>query len=161
MTSLLEHLGKDTLPEPILKVFAQWCVLKQARPALASVLQKANMSDIATSIEKTDDTVKLAELSKRANEIAKEARNKTGPLTLSAAEAAAFEFNNLANEVNQAEMDAEAVSFFSARVCGWAGWAEADNFADIGAKSEAEANAKNAQEKHLEQLWTQHGSHKP
>lgn len=157
MANLLEHLGKDTLPVQMIKEFTTWCVLKQARPALAMVLHKANMVEIATSIEQSDDIPTLATLGTKANKIAKDNRGKTAPLVLSAAEAAAFEFTNMLNALNEENLDPEAVSFFSARVCGWAGWAEKD-FGVVSVKAEAEQTAKDAQETHLSQLWRKYAT---
>lgn len=157
MANLLEHLGKDTLPLQMVKEFTRWCVLKQARPALAIVLHKASMTEIATAIEGSDEISALATLSAQANQIAKESRGKTGPLALSAAEATTFEFANMINALSEESLDPEGVSFFSARVCGWAGWAEND-FSTVSIKSEAEQTAKNDQEAHLSDLWRKYAT---
>ncbi len=157
MNNLLEHLGKDTLPAQMIKDFIQWCVWQQARPALVMVLNKSGITDVAQAIEKTDDLPELTTLNATANKTAKERRGNTGPLALSAAEAATFEFTNMMNAINETDTDPEAVSFFSMRVCGWAAWAEKD-FANASIKTEAEASAKEAQEACLDQLWLKYAT---
>lgn len=152
MSDLLEHLGKDTLPKPLVDEFVRWCVYEQARPALLDVLEKADIKDIAASIRQAHSLVDLARLGEQASAHAKSLRGRTGPLGLSAAEAAAFEFTNLTRAASEDFFDAEGVAFFSSRVCGWAGWASTD-FSDPGRKAKAEGTARQQQNSELERLW--------
>ena len=156
MTSLLEHLGKDTLPKPVLDAFVDWCIWQQARPALLQVLEKTKLVGPADDVRAASDLPALATSSERARNEAHEARKTTGPLGMSAAEAAAFEVTNLVTAASEEEWDPESVSFFAARVCGWAGWAQTD-FKDPEQKSKAEITARNEQDAQLQTLWKKHG----
>jgi hypothetical protein len=152
MDNLLEHLGKETLPRPLLVAFVQWCVLEQARPALAKVLRQTQMGAMADSVAAADGFDELAHLSEQARRESQAMRGKSGPLAISAAEAAAFEFMNLMEAASDTELDAEGVAFFSARVSGWAGWAEF-GFTDTAQKANAEHAAAQEQEACLRALW--------
>ena len=156
MGSLLEHLGKDTLPQALLDAFVRWCVWEQARPALALVLEKAQLATLAEEVREAEDLVTLSGVSERAGQSAHEARKATGPLGMSAAEAAAFEMANLVRAADADDGDPESVAFFAARVCGWAGWAETD-FTDPAQKMLAEQEARDLQENQLHTLWQQSG----
>lgn len=157
MVNLLEHLGKDTLPKPMLEAFVHWCVWEQARPALVEVLGKAGLDNLVADLKATSTIDSLEEVSRRAGNFAHEARKATGPLGMSAAEAAAFEMLNLAQAAADADWDPESVAFFSARVCGWAGWAQTD-FRDPTKKISAEQSAREEQETRLQSLWQKHGT---
>lgn len=152
MTELLDHLGRDTLPEPLVAEFVRWCVWDQARSALLLILEKATLTEIADEIRRAPDLTALVQLGQRANQQAKEVRGKTGPLGYSAAEAAAFEFTNMTNAASDDNWDAEGVAFFASRVCGWAGWAATD-FMDPMQKTTAEEHARREQASYLETLW--------
>jgi hypothetical protein len=157
MNSLLDHLGKDTLPEALLQEFVNWCVWEQASPALVIVLENVQLQELAQSIRETRSLVELESLSAHAVSRIQELRKRTGPLGLSAAEAAAFEINNLAKAAAESHQDAESIAFFAARVCGWAGWAETE-FIDPMRKAEAESEARDLQEERLQALWVEFGS---
>ncbi len=152
MAELLEHLGKDTLPRQLVKEFVNWCVFEQGYPALLLVLDKTMMTEVASKLRETTDLDTLYKLGQEANLLAKEARERTGPLGLSAAEAAANEFTKMIEATSEPNWDAEGVAFFASRVYGWAGWAETD-FADPMQKAIAERQARKAQEACLEELW--------
>ena len=154
MAELLEHLGKDTLPRQLVNEFVSWCVFEQGHPALLLVLDKTMMTEVASKLRDTTDLATLYELGQQANQLAKQARERTGPLGLSAAEAAANEFTKMIDATSETNWDAEGVAFFASRVCGWAGWAETD-FADPMQKAVAEKQAREAQEARLEELWRQ------
>jgi hypothetical protein len=157
MDSLLEHLDKDTLPRAMLKAFVDWCIVEQARSALVVVLTKTDLQDMAHEFEQTRDISALESLSTAAVDAIKQMRGRTGPLGLSAAEAAAFEFVNLLKASSEPDWDPEGAAFFSARVCGWAGWAASD-FSQPVQKAEAEQNARRDQEVHLQVLWQKYNS---
>lgn len=158
MSGFLDHLGRDTLPEPMVTAFVSWCVLEQARPALAAVFAKATMSEISRQLEGATGFERLHQISNKAQQVAKDKRSGTAPMAISAAEAAAFEFNNMMQAATDAEgVDAEAVAFFAARVQGWATWADND-FANPQSKVAAEEDARDIQEHRLQSLWKQHGS---
>lgn len=156
MTELLEHLGKDTLPRPLLDEFIQWCVWEQAKPALITVMQKADMDELVQAVTKATDFSALKEFAEIANEYAKQyAKQMKGTpnlMALSAAEAAAFEFTKVISAVEEDQTDAEIVAFFAARVSGWAGWATSD-FTDPTKKQASETDSREKQEATLHQLW--------
>lgn len=152
MNSLMEYLGKDTLPHKIESAFVDWCVWQQARPALMLVLKKANLEHIAEKVGAIRDLGTLASLSTRASKEAKESTKKTGVLALSAAEAVAYEVANLTNAASETHWDPESVAFFAARLVGWAGWAETD-FSEPSRKTLAETSARQDQEDQLQILW--------
>ncbi len=154
MGDLLEHLGKDTLPKSLLGTFVQWCVWEQARPALVMVLEKTQLVDCARDVSTANNLEMLTTASERAAKHAQEARKTTGPLGLSAAEAAAFETVKLLHSASGDDWDPESVAFFAARVCGWAGWAET-GFSNPAQKASAETAARSTQEKQLSELWRQ------
>jgi len=152
MANLLEHLDKDTLPAPMVKAFVEWCIWDQARMALVLVLGKTGLQQVADEFERARDLPALEELSARANDAIKAARGRTGPLGISAAEAAVFEFANLLKATGEPDWDPGGAAFFSARVCGWAGWAATD-FSQPLQKTEAEHTARRDQEARLQELW--------
>lgn len=159
MSDLLDHLGRDTLPDPLLYDFIRWCVDSQARPALAAVLKQAGFMQQAADVYAARNLQALAALCIRAGRDIKQARSNplqagltASPLALSAAEAAVFEFTNLIRAAAEKDFDAESLAFFSARLCGWAGWAKT-GFSDPTRKATAEAEARRHQEDHLRDLW--------
>lgn len=156
MTELLDHLGRGTLPEEVIKEFVHWCVMEQGRPGFIKVLNTIGFDDLAEHAGKTDDYPALLELSVNAHQDVKEfgAKNKTGPLGLSAVEAATYEFGNLMRATQEDPVDVEAVAFFGARVAGWAGWAET-HFTEPQRKASAEADARQVQEQMLQTLFNQ------
>ena len=152
MSTLLEHLGRDSLPAEMVDDFIRWCVFQQARPALVLILDKASLTKHAARVENASSYGDLVTVADAARETAHEARQKTGPLGLSASEAAAFLTTRLAKAATEAEWDPEGVAFFCAQVCGWAGFAET-GFTDASTKPRAEAAARKAQEEKLTALW--------
>ncbi len=157
MTQLLDHLGKDTLPTEMVHAFVKWCIEEQARDALAITLERTGFAEIAAKIRATSNITALEKLSARARQESKQQQDKTRMMALSTAEAAAFEFNNMLHAANPDDLDAEAVSFFAARVSGWGGWAS-QKFVDVTAKKQAEKDAFDAQEAHLTTLWQMYAS---
>ena len=112
MASILEHLGKDTLPKSVLDAFVHWCVWEQGHPALVLVLEKTQLIGPAAEVRAAKDLPSLATTSERARDHAHEARKTTGPLGMSAAEAAAFEMMNLTRVAGEEDWDPESVAFF-------------------------------------------------
>lgn len=157
MSALLEYLGKDSLPHDLEAEFVEWCVWQQARPALALILQKANLNRYAAEVKNVASLKSLSEVSRRAATEAHKLRGTTGPLALSSAEAAAFEVNHLARAATEHDWDPEGVAFFSARVCGWAGWAQTD-YQQPARKVLAEDSARQQQGLHLHELWRKFGA---
>jgi hypothetical protein len=151
LEDLLDHLGRDTLPRRVVNTFIHWCIWAQARPAMAIVLERAGLTDIAVRMRDAGDLAVLTRLGHETNQHIRMLRGQTAPLLLSAAEAAAFEFNNLTNAASEEYWDAEGVAFFAARVCGWASWADTD-FTDPTRKAAAERIARKAQVAELERL---------
>lgn len=156
---LLEHLGKDTLPRPLLDQFVNWCAWEQARPSLVVVLKNTGLDSLITDIEGADDLAGLAAITEKAGNTVKEARQKTGPLGLSTAEASAFLVSKLASAAEEPGFDPEAVAFFAAQVCGWSAFAET-GFKNPAHKATAEKKARNDQENRLRALWQQFGKPK-
>lgn len=156
MSSLLDHLGKDTLPPEMIDEFIHWCVFEQARPALINILEQTGLHDRAGEVQLATTYVTLASTARGAGEAAHIARQSTGPLGLSAAEAAAFLTDRLAKAATEAEWDPEGVAFFSSQVVGWSGLAQT-NFLNPASKAEAEKAARQAQEEKLIALWKIYG----
>jgi hypothetical protein len=155
MTDLLNQLAGDAVPGEVVNQFVGWCVWEQARPALTLVLAKVGLDEMVEAINTVDDLRALAYLSHEANAYIKDLRGSTGPLLLSAAEAATFEFSSMTAAAGEEDWDVEGVAFFAARVCGWAGWAAID-FADPAQKAAAEDHARQQQAQVLERLWREH-----
>jgi len=155
MNDLLNQLAGDAAPAEVVQQFVGWCVWQQARPALALVLAKVGLDDMVQAINTVDDLGSLAYLSHEANTYIKDLRGSTGPLLLSAAEAATFEFSSMVAAAREDGADVEGVAFFAARVFGWAGWAAVD-FADPAQKAVAEAQARKQQTSVLDRLWREH-----
>jgi|FLYN01.1.fsa_nt_gi hypothetical protein len=158
--SVLDYLGKDALPYAMESEFVNWCVWEQARPALVSVLEKTVLSPLASEFQAVSDLATLVSLGQRAVEEVTQAHSDTGPLGLSAAKGAVFEFNNMLAAIPEPDFDPETVAFFAARVCGWAGWAAAD-FSQAERKAQAEEAARERQAAQLRQLWQKYGAKKP
>lgn len=154
--SVLDYLGKDALPYALETAFVDWCVWEQARPALVKVLEKTVLSPLASEFQAAGDLETLMALGQRAVEEVTRAHGDTGPLGLSAAKGALFEFNNLLAAIPEPDFDPEAVAFFAARVCGWAGWTSAD-FSQPDSKARAEQEAQRQQAARLQALWDEHG----
>lgn len=152
MSDLLSHLGKDTLPDKLIREFVDWCVWEQARPALVVILQHTGLEEDASKIESVADYESLSIACITAAENAHTARQRTGPLGLSTAEASAFLAQRLAKSVQEEPVDAEDVAFFTIQVCGWRGFAES-KFSDHSRKADAEAQARQEQEAQLQNLW--------
>jgi len=154
--SVLDYLGKDALPYALETAFVDWCVWELARPALATVLEKAALGSLASEFRAAGDLATLVALGQRANEDITRAHGDTGPLGLSAAKGAVFEFNNLLAAIPEPDFDPEGVAFFSARVCGWA----AADFSQAERKTQAEQEAREQQAARLSELWQEHGDQK-
>jgi hypothetical protein len=157
MTELLQHLGKDTFPEAMIREFISWCIWDQAVPALLNILEKVGLHDDAAAIRAVDDVHGLMLTSDRAGRNAHEARGSTGPLGLSTAEAAAFLTRKLAEASIHDEMDAEAIAFYAMQVCGWNGYA-VSNYSDQQVKQHAEEAARKQQNEQLQLLWKRYSA---
>lgn len=157
MSSLLEHLGRDTLPGPMVEAFVAWCIWEQARPALSRVLSATGQALSAEEVAAAHDLPALIDASKRSGERAHAARNEPNPVGLATAEAASFLVHKIARTATTAEWDPEGVAFFSAQVVGWAVFAEV-GLAEPTRKSEAESQAIAAQEAYLRELWHKLGN---
>jgi hypothetical protein len=154
---ILDYLGRDKLPQTLLHDFVGWCVWEQAYPALLHILERTGLTQQAQTLRAVDhDYSALAHTATAIGEHANEVRRQTGPLGLSTAEAAAFLVQKLALSAGAAGFDPEGVAFFTAQVCGWSGFADA-NFADPRGKQKAEEDARQAQRQQLASLWRSHG----
>ncbi|MFW5748783.1 MAG: hypothetical protein ACOCYT_04135 [Chloroflexota bacterium] len=155
MGEMLSRLGNDTLPQVVVEMFTHWCIWGQARPALVTVLHRANLNNLAETVMNSHEARAIIQIGSEANTEIKALRVQADPLGMSAAEAATFEFTRMAGAVGNNTIDAETVAFFAARVCGWAGWAATD-FTDPNAKRTSEARARDEQEQQLQQLVNEH-----
>lgn len=152
MTTLLEHLGRDTLPPAVIDAFVQWCVWQQARPALLTVLNKTSLIEGAQQVETASTYAELQRVTALIGADVHAMRTRTGPLGLSAAEAASFLVSKMAAAATENDWDPEGVAFFAAQMQGWAAFAET-NFADPIKKSAAEQQARQQQEAMLNDLY--------
>lgn len=156
MSDLLSHLGKDTLPDALIRDFVKWCVWELACPSLVVVLQLTGLKEDAALIDSIDDYEALSAACEAAGRHANAARQSTGPFGLSTTEAAAFLTQRLVKSAAEENIDAEEVAFFTIQVCGWRGFAES-TFADYTRKSDAEDTARQEQEEKLAALWKAYG----
>jgi len=154
MSTLLEQLGNDTLPATIEREFVDWCLWQQAYPALQQVLEKTLLTELVEMLSNADKYFTLVALTDIIVQEAQAARKRTGLLGLSAAQAAAIEFQKLLAAASEEAWDPQEVAFFSVRVCGWAGWANSE-FSDTENKDAAERAARSHQEAHLKSLFSQ------
>lgn len=160
MGDLLRQLGRESLPKTVVDEFVQWCVWQQARQSLVLVLEEAKLGDIAAGIQSSQDLPTVTQLGQQAKKHIEALDHSQNQLILSAAEGAVFEFVNLTRSADAATFDAESVSFFAARVCGWAGWA-ITGFNSAGEKSDSEEAALQAQEAQLEIFLKAYQSKQP
>jgi len=151
MSELLLHLSKDTLPLNMVKEFVNWCVWQQAKPALVVILEHTGLEETAAAIVATTDLANLAVISQDSGKSVHNQRPNTGPLGLSTAEATLFLVSRMATAASESDWDPEGVAFFSAQVCGWAGFAQA-SFSDATRKVGAEQAARQQQEEQLAKL---------
>ena len=154
MSGLLDQLDSTALPDALVRAFVKWCVWEQARPALAVVLLKNDLSSIADQLNALCDWESLLAWSAETIETINRIQHRPGYLGLSAAKGATFEYQSLVKAAGQDDWDPEGAAFFSARVCGWAGWAVGD-FRQPTQKIEAERLAREEQEARLRALWQQ------
>lgn len=155
MNEILEHLGKDTLPDKLLQDFVAWCVWEQARPALVNIFNEAGLKPYAAELKQIQDYGTLALICGQAGQRAHESR-KANPVGVSAAEAAAFLANKMARAAEE-DFDPEAVAFFSTQVCGWQGYAHS-KFKDAQQKQASEKAARQGQAAYLYTLWEQYSA---
>lgn len=155
MSDLLGQLGGDTLPPEMVEAFLNWCVWEQARPALVTILERTGLTEHAGNLRQVTTYAALAQASEKAGRDVQEARKRTGPLGLSAAEAASFLTHRIARAATEAEWDPEGVAFYAAQVAGWAGFAES-GFTMPSQKTATENQAREHQEARLAELWKIH-----
>jgi hypothetical protein len=152
MTTLLEHLGRDTLPPAVIDAFVQWCVWQQAHPALLTVLRQTNLTEAAEQVEAAKTYAELQRVTALIGADVHAMRTRTGPLGLSAAEASSFLVSKMAAAATESDWDPEGVAFFAAQMQGWAAWAET-NFVDAARKPAGEQRARQQQEAMLSELY--------
>ena len=155
MSDYLEQLNEESMPQIVREIFVHWCVWEQARPALINVLDAVDLNALSREIAATSNVNDVLQVGEATNAAIKEMRLRTGPLSLSAAEAATYEFAQMAQAADERNLDPEAVAFFAARVCGWAGWANS-GFSDPNQKVTAEEKARDEQNQRLDELLNQY-----
>ncbi len=147
--SMLDHLDNKVLPRRLRERFMAWCVMEQARPALADLLAGTNLAGAGAALHDADDLLTLKQLAAaikvRADELAGHGKMGT------AAVAALFEFSNLVQAAAESDPDASAGAFFSARVCGWQALVHEDRH-HPARKRDAEFRARLDQEHVLRRL---------
>ena len=152
MTTLLEHLGRDTLPPAVIDAFVRWCVWQQAKPALMTVLKETGLHEAVHQIDEADTYAELQQITATIGADVHAMRTRTGPLGLSAAEAASFLVSRMAAAATEADWGPEGVAFFAAQMHGWAAFA-ATGFSDVVRKPAAEQQARQQQEAMLSELY--------
>ena len=155
MTTLLEHLGQDTLPPAVIDAFMRWCVWQQARPALITVLKQTGLDEAVQQVQQVEAATTYAELQQVTSTIGADVhamRTRTGPLGLSAAEATCFLVSRIAAAATEAHWDPEGVAFYASQMRGWAAFAET-NFSDPVRKPAGEQQARQQQEATLAELY--------
>ncbi len=157
MYSLLDYLSKGTLPQPLIAAFANWCIWEQGRPALIVVLSQAGLTEVARPLELARTPHMLEKASQQALEAAHQARQQHGPHAFYAAEAACFLMNRLLASARESDLDAEAVVFFTAQICGWAGFAMT-GFKNPAEKTKSEKRGRAALNRKLRALWQEFGT---
>jgi hypothetical protein len=154
MSSLLDYLENETLPKPVERAFVEWCVWEQARRALTVILKSMELHSLIEALGAAQNLDGLFSWSENATRIVNRMQPQAGALNVSSAKAALFEFQNLTKAARKGEWDPGGAAFFSARVCGWAGWA-ATGFSQPAQKNLAEQEARQEQENRLTQLLQQ------
>lgn len=116
-SQLIDHLEGEKLPRMIRQQFVFWCVMQQARPALALLLRDTTLAGAGAAMEDAEDLNTIRRLTEAIQQRADELRDHhpAGPV----AAAALFEFANLVQTASSPNPDAGAGAFFAARVCGW------------------------------------------
>lgn len=154
MSSLLDYLENETLPKPVEQAFVEWCVWEQARQALAIILESMELHSLIEALGTAQNLDGLFSWSENATRIVNRMQTQAGALNITSAKAALFEFQSLTKAARQGEWDPGGAAFFSARVCGWAGWA-ATGFSQPAQKNIAEQAARKEQENRLTFLLQQ------
>ena len=152
MTTLLEHLGRDTLPPAVIDAFVQWCVWQQARPSLLTVLRQTALLEAVQKVEAAATYAELQHITTAIGADVHAMRTRTGPLGLSAAEATSFLVSKIAVAATESEWDPEGVAFFASQVQGWAAFAES-GFTEPMRKPAGEQLARQQQETMLAELF--------
>jgi hypothetical protein len=155
MSEWLTRLSGDSLPPEMIEAFVNWCVWEQARPALVFVLERTGLTEHVSQLNEVNTYSALAQTAESAGNDAHEARKRTGPLGLSAAEAASFLVTKIARAATESEWDPEGVAFYAAQVAGWAGFADS-GFSNSALKTSRENDARTQQEARLAELWQLH-----
>jgi len=160
MSTLLEHLNKETLPADLVAEFVTWCVWQQTQPALVRVLQAAGLHEDAQRVTAAADLDMLDEVLNATNATRSDIiANDSKPLRISALEATFNLMQRLVEAAHDRGWDPEGVAFFSRQVCGWAGFAETA-FTDIRQKEASEQRAQDEQIAHLSLLWQRYSEAK-
>jgi len=152
MTTLLEHLGRDSLPPAVIDAFVRWCVWQQARPALLTVLKQTGLHEAVEQVEGATTYAELHQITAAIGADVHAMRTRTGPLGLSAAEATCFLVSRIAAAATEAHWDPEGVAFFAAQMQGWAAFAET-GFSEPVRKPAGEQQARQQQEAMLSELY--------
>lgn len=155
MGEWLSRLSDETVATDVIDRFVRWCVWEQTVPALIMVLERTGLSEQVDSVKQVSTYAGLANAAEKAGHEAHEARRRTGPLGLSAAEAVSFLVTRIALAATETEWDPEGVAFYAAQVAGWAGFAES-GFTNSSLKNQRESEAREIQESRLKDIWQAH-----
>ena len=148
--TLLDLLGTEQLPEDIEYQFVQYCIWKQAYPAVRQILETTGL---ATTIAPLEDLNQLDDLLARTRQAAATVHQVQIPvMAFGAVQGMAAETEQIAAAVTPTMVEADVVSFHAARLVGWATWSK-NNFGTGMLKTTAEEVAYGEQLQLLMQLF--------
>ncbi len=118
--TLLDLLGTEQIPPETERKFVDFCIWNQAYPAFQQVLQATGMDQKVASEACVGDLQALQSCARNAATIAREANLPV--LALGAIQGVSAEIDQMAAAARGDAVDANAVSFYAARLVGWASW---------------------------------------
>ncbi len=123
--TLLDLLGTEQLPGETEMKFVEFCVWKQAHPALQQILQATGLTDQIPELATVDALEPLADCARKAAELARSAGLPV--MAMGAVQGTSSEIEQMVAAATSETVDADAVSFHAARLIGWASWSK-NNF---------------------------------
>lgn len=123
--TLLDLLGTEQLPAETEQKFIEFCVWKQAHPALQQIVQATGLTEKIPELVAVDKLEPLADCARKAAELARGADLPV--MALGAVQGTSSEVEQMVTAATAETVDANAVSFHAARLIGWASWSR-NNF---------------------------------